>query len=113
MTNNDILLEFWQNHQWQDPKPVMYRLYHDDQGKPLEYSMEAHSGYWIDITPEQYAMADMRVRVVDGVLTLPPSPAPPRMILSDTGATCHPWSLLLLVNPDQPNNKWRCEGHAY
>lgn len=113
MTNEEIFREFWQNYQWQEPLPVTYRLYHDDQGRPLEYSMEAHSGAWVEITPEQYALADMRVRVVDGVLTLPPPPAPPRMIPADDGTACHPWSVILVVDPQQPNKKWRRHSHAY
>jgi len=113
MTNEEIFREFWKNHQWVEPKPVSYRLYYNEQGLPVEYSMQDNPGAWLELTPEQFAMADMRVRVVDGVLTLPPPPAPPRLVVAESGTPCHPWSVLLIVDARQPHRSWRQETYAY
>ncbi len=113
MTNEDIFKEFWKTYKWPDQKPVIYRLYYDDRGQALEYSMEDHSGNWIEITPQQYAMADMRAKVINGAITYPPPPAPPKLVPGDSGIPCHLWSMLLVVDPQQPNKKWRKNIHAY
>lgn len=106
MTNNDIFQEFWQNHQWQQAKPVSYRLYHDTQGRVIEYSMEEREHDWIEITVDQYALADVRARVVNGVLTLPAPESPPKMRPGSIGTACHPWSVLVVVDPKQPHQAW-------
>ena len=106
MNNNDIFLEFWKSYQWPTAKPLMYRLYHDDRGNVLEYSMEEKTGNYVEITPEQYARADRRVRVIDGKITYPPPPRPPRLTVAQTGTPCHPHNVCVVVDQSQPHVKW-------
>jgi len=49
------------------PVPI-YRLYYDDQGLPLFYSMQEDPGNYIEIDHETYANPPTHVRVVDGKL---------------------------------------------
>jgi hypothetical protein len=58
-------LDFWKTIKWPEIKPVFYRLYYDINGLPLFYSQEDLPGKYIDITPEQFALQNMAVRVVD------------------------------------------------
>jgi hypothetical protein len=70
MTENEFL-NCWNTIEWPEIKPVFYRLYYDDTGSPLFYSQEDLPGNCIDITPEQFALQDMAVRVVDEKLIYP------------------------------------------
>ena len=70
MTENEFL-NFWNTIEWPKIDPVFYRLYYDDAGLPLFYSQEDLPGKYIDITPEQFALQNMAVRVVDEKLIYP------------------------------------------
>lgn len=113
MNNNEIFLEFWRSHQWLDPKPVIYRLYHDDQGRPLMYSTTEQVGKCIEITAEQYAMADINVRVRDGRIHPIPRPLPPRLVPHrDIGVCCEIEDVCVITTPDRPHQKWSLVQHA-
>jgi hypothetical protein len=64
MTENNFL-DFWKTIEWPEIKPVFYRLYYNNDGSPLFYSQEDLSGKFIDITPEQFALQNMSVQVID------------------------------------------------
>ena len=49
-----------------EPNPVFYRLYYDDQGRPLFYSMEDVPGTYIEISQEEYTQGKSNIRVRDG-----------------------------------------------
>jgi hypothetical protein len=44
-----------------EPAPVFYRLYHDDEGKPLFYSMADVPGTYIDIDRDTFVKNSMHV----------------------------------------------------
>ena len=56
-------ISIWQNVE--PPKPIFYRLYYNENGLPICYTMEDLPGKYIDIDQETYALADYSVRVVD------------------------------------------------
>ena len=64
MTEQEFL-DFWKAIEWPEIKPVYLRLYYDDSGLPLFYSHEDQPGKYIDLTPEQFALRDLQVRVVE------------------------------------------------
>lgn len=76
--------------QWPQPAPIVYRLYHDAQGLPLFYSMEAVAGTYIEITQQQYAENSMWVRVVEGQLVRRPWQAVEKLVPDTAGTACHP-----------------------
>ena len=50
--------EFWSIlHDIPEPKPIFWRLYYNDAGEPVCYSMEDQPGNYIDIDPETFALA--------------------------------------------------------
>lgn len=105
MDNNEIFLEFWKNFQWPEPKPLYFRLYHDEQGKPICYSREHREESYIDITPEQFALGDMNVMVEKGVLVKLSPPVPPKLKPSNTGTSCHRDDVTVIVK-NGPSQTW-------
>lgn len=86
--------------------PVFYRLYHDDRGYPLFYSMENLPGNYIEIDQETYAQSSSKVRVVNGKLTKNTLSATAKLKPSDTGTACHPSDVCIVVSNDQSHIKW-------
>ena len=51
-----------------EPAPVFYRLYYDELGHPVCYTMEDLPGKYIDIDQETYLLASHNVRVINNTL---------------------------------------------
>ena len=110
MTEQEFL-DFWKNIQWPEEKTVYYRLYYNDSGQPLFYSHEDQPGKYIDVTPEQFALRDLQVRVVNGVLTPRKRPIPPKLVPSDQGTACHPNDVAVVVSTQEHNQRWKLKQH--
>ena len=108
MNNDDIFREFWANYRWPDPKPIFYRLYHDDLGNPVIYTMEDLDGKYIDVTREQYTAADYKIKVIDGKLVPQQREQLIRKLKpASSGVSCHPQDITIVVADDTPNTKWQ------
>ena len=105
MTEQEFL-EFWNNYQWTDPKPVHYRLYYDDAGLLLFYSQEDLPGKYIEVTPEQFALQDTRIKVVDGKLVQQRTDRMTKLVPAKLGTLCHPTDVTVVV-VDQPGQYWK------
>ena len=98
--------EFWDIlYGMPDPKPVFWRLYHDEEGQPITYSMEDLPGTYIDVDVETYARAPFNVRVRDGKL-IELKQAVTRLSPSDTGTPCHPDNVAIVVSETEPHQRW-------
>ena len=106
MTEQEFL-DFWKAIEWPEIKPVYFRLYYDDSGLPLFYSHEDQLGKYIDLTPEQFALRDLQVRVVNGVLTPCKRPVPPKLVPGDQGTPCYPNDIAVVVSAQEPNQRWK------
>lgn len=109
--SDDEFLEFWGTVKWPDVIPVYLRLYHDDQGRALFYSQESVPGKYVEVTPEQFALQDLRVRVVGGQLIPRAVPAAPKLVPSNTGTACAPNDVSIVVGQQQPNQPWKLKHH--
>ena len=101
--------EFWSIlHDVQDPQPIFYRLYHDDAGQPIVYSMEDLPGNYIEIDSATYNRSNYHVRVVDGKLIDVPRTASVIKLRpgASTGVCCHPWSVCVVVDQSHEHIKW-------
>jgi hypothetical protein len=88
-----------------EPKPVFYRLYHDNQGHPLFYSMDDLPGNYIEITQEQYAQNASNVRVRDGKLVPVTWTTSQKIVPGETGVACDPRDVAVIV-AHEPSTKW-------
>lgn len=89
-----------------EPAPVFYRLYHDNHGVPLFYSMEDQPGTYIDIDPATFAANRFDVRVRDGRLLTVCWRTTAKLVPGSTGTSCHPKDVSVVVSDDQPHVRW-------
>jgi hypothetical protein len=98
--------EFWAALAPVEILPVFYRLYHDDHGFPLFYSMENLPGKYIDIDQETYANPPTHTRVIDGKLVLTYNPTVVKLRPSKVGTPCHFSDVSIVVSEQEPHIKW-------
>ena len=107
MNNNDIFLDFWKNYQWPEPKAVFYRLYYNSQGYPVSYSMEDLPGNYIEIAPEQYTLADINVKIIDGKIVPNQKRLPPKLVPTlHAGTRCHVHDVTIVDDALQQYQTW-------
>ena len=91
--------EFWSIlHAVPDEKPVFYRLYYNDLGVPLFYSMEDRPGTYIKIDQETYARAASNVRVRNGQLVEVVWQTAQKLTPADSGTLCHAQDVAVVVS---------------
>ncbi len=92
-----------------EPQPVFYRLYYDDQGCPITYTMEDLPGNYIEIDPETYVEAPTRVRVIKGHLVRLTLRHSEKLRPSESGMPCHPQDVAIV----DPTSKIYWSKHFY
>ena len=105
MTEEEFL-KFWNNHTWIDAKPVYYRLYYNDAGEPQFYSQEDLPGKYINVTPEQFALQDRSVKIVDGKIIRRRTARMTKLVPATSGTLCHANDVTIIVT-DQPGKYWK------
>jgi len=108
MSNQPLTEEqFWAAlYAMPEPRPVFFRLYHDDQGRILFYSMEDVPGTYIEIDAETFARSYTNMRVKDGKLIEIARTTSVKLIPGDTGTPCDPTDVSIVVSEQQPTTKW-------
>ena len=99
-------LNVFNSFEWPEPKPVFYRLYYNESGMPVCYTMEDLEGNYIDIDAETYVRGSHNVRVIDGKLIYTETQTSLKLIPGDTGTACHINNVSIVVAPNQPHKKW-------
>ena len=90
--------EFWDIlHSMHEPLPVFWRLYYNDAGEPVCYSMEELPGNYIDIDAETFALAPVNVRVVDRKLKYITTRTSDKLVPGNTGTQCHLQNVAVIV----------------
>jgi hypothetical protein len=103
---------FWsviENFQWPDPVPVTYRLYHDDEGRPLFYSMEELPGTYIEVDQPTYIHGSHQVQVKNGkLIVLEPRIQVSKLVTDlDSGVPCDIRDVCVIVEIDRVHQKWK------
>ena len=100
--------EFWQIlHSQPEPRPVVYRLYYNDDGTPIIYSMEEFPGNYIDVDQQTYVLAPFNVKVIDGQLNYIKQVLTVKKLQpGDHGTACDPSDVCIVVGADRPHTKW-------
>lgn len=99
--------EFWAIlHAPVETKPIFYRLYYNNDGTPICYSMEDLPGNYIELTLEEYHRSSADVCVVDGLLKeIKLVGLVKKLVPSDHGICCDPRDICV-VTDSQPSTKW-------
>ncbi len=87
-------------------KEPEYRLYYDDQGYPLFYSMQECVGNYVVVSKETYKKPPKHVRVVDGQLRVYETSSVKKLIPSTQGTSCDPQDVCVVVPEKQDHVKW-------
>jgi hypothetical protein len=99
--------QFWSIlHSMLEPQPVFYRLYYDDRGLPLFYSMADEPGTYIEIDQATFARSASNVRVRDGKLVEVTWSTTSKLVPGNSGSPCHPDNVAVIVARDQPHTHW-------
>lgn len=106
---NDTTENFWKA--WAEPVPepvpVFFRLYYNERGEPVSYSMEDLPGNYIEIDAETYAHSSSRVRVIDGKLVhVVPKKPTSKLKPGCSGTPCLPNNVAVVVSKQHPHTKW-------
>ena len=106
--NTENFLQFWQSFQWPEIQPVTYRLYHDDQGLPIIYTMEDLPGTYIEVDQDTYIHGSFGVRVVDGKLIILESAITVKKLQpsQDQGTPCDVRDICIVVSESKKHKKW-------
>jgi len=104
--------EFWNIlHSMPEPHPVFWRLYYNDQGLPVCYSMEDLPGNYIDVDAKTFALSPQNVQVVDGQLKYITRRTSQKIVPGNTGTQCHPQSVAVVVT--QHGTPWRKQTYGF
>jgi hypothetical protein len=100
--------EFWSILQAvPESKPIFYRLYYNDTGSPIIYTMEGLPGNYIEVDQSTYVLTPFNVKVIDGKLVyIKPVVTIKKLQPSITGTACDPQDVCIVVDTDQPHVKW-------
>ena len=100
--------EFWSILQaMPEPKQIFYRLYYNDAGSPIIYSMEDLPGNYIEVDQSTYVLTPFNVKVIDGKLVyINPVVTVKKLQPSINGTACDPQDVCIVVDTDQPHVKW-------
>jgi hypothetical protein len=106
--NTENFLEFWRSFQWPKIQPVTYRLYHDDEGRPIIYTMEDLPGTYILVDQATYIYGSFGVRVVDGKLVIikPAVTIKKLKPTLDQGTPCDTRDVCVVVDHSAEHQKW-------
>jgi hypothetical protein len=110
MTNEttENFLKTRESYVWNDPSPVFYRAYFDDQGWVVCYTMEDLPGNYIDIDVATYTLGPTHARVIDNKLVVVPRPVTILKLTPDhsAGTACDPRDVCVIVDKTRPYTLW-------
>ncbi len=101
-------LEIWNNLEPWIPPVVLFRLYYDTTGAPIEYSHEDKPGNYIDVDPATFRDQSMNVRVVNGqLIKIAPKITVTKLVPhTDIGTCCTVEDVCVVVKDNEPHVKW-------
>ena len=98
--------EFWAALTPVEPAKILYRLYHDDAGKPLFWTMQEEPGNYIEVDQEMFQRQPKHLRVRDGKIVEILVTEVKKLVPSNDGTPCDPQDICVVVDNQQPHIKW-------
>ena len=89
-----------------EPQQPFFRLYYDQDGVPLFYSMEDRPGTYIEIDQKTFARGASNVRVRDRKIVEVTWATTTKLVPGNSGSPCHPDNVAVIVAEDQPHIRW-------
>lgn len=111
-SNTEEFLNFWKNYQFPDVKPIFFRLYYNDQGEPVTYTMEDLPGKYIEITAEQFSLSDPHVIVKNEQIIKLNVESTSKLIPDSTGTPCAIDDVAVVVDSSEPHVKWNLKKYV-
>jgi hypothetical protein len=101
--------EFWSIlHTIPEPTQIFYRLYYNDNGSPIIYTMEDLPGNYIEVDQSTYVLTPFNVKVVDSKLVyIKPVVTVKKLQPNIDGTACNPRDVCIVVDTDQPHTNWK------
>lgn len=102
--------EFWAIWQASEQAPcpeLEYRLYYDENGFPLFYSMEDPPGIYIKVDQDTFLNGPKNIRVIDGKIIEAQICWTKKLVPAPTGTNCDPSDVCVVVAPEQPHISWQ------
>ena len=96
----------WQSQTSAAPAEPEYRLYYDDEGFPLFFSMESIPGNYIVVDRDTYHNGPKHIRVVNGKIVVYQITFAKKLVPSATGVACAVNDVCVVVAQDQPHQAW-------
>jgi hypothetical protein len=98
--------EFWDIlHNVPKTHPVFFRLYYDESGAPITYTMEDLPGNYIEIDAATFALGPLNVRVRNGKLVEIVTLRSQKLVPGAQGTACHPQDVAVIVTT-APATHW-------
>ena len=105
MTEEEFF-SIWQNQVSAVHGDPEYRLYYDDNGFPLFYSMEQLPGNYIVVDQDTYLSGAKHIRVINGKIVVYQTTFAKKLVPSTNGVACAVNDVCVVVAKDQPHVAW-------
>jgi len=83
-----------------------YRLYFDNQGSPLYYTMDKPDGQFISITLEQYQRSNYNVKVINGKIKELTNNIV-KLVPATSGTACHVNDISIVADDTSKKQHWK------
>jgi hypothetical protein len=85
---------------------IEYRLYHDDNGHVISYSVKDMPGKYIVITKQEFAECRMDVTVGQDGKIIRPRRTVTKIEKSASGIRCHKYDVNIIVDENDTGHYW-------
>jgi hypothetical protein len=89
-----------------------YRIYYDESGRPISYSVDDLPGNYIEVDASTYMLSDINIRIVNGaIVKITPTVSIAKYRPASTGVCCRPDNVCIVVDHSEPHIKWNWKTH--
>ena len=110
----DNFLMVWNKLPEHETKFPAFKLYYDDEGRPITYTNEELEGNYVEVDGPAYMVADMNVRVRDGKIIKFVQQTYKKLKPDTTGTACVAEDVTIIAPRNYPRQTlWRLTTNEY